>query len=169
MKIDFTFDSTNYRHYMDGINSVLHCHHYITLTQKTAHKYAAMGGNKILTESAEDAFRPLFDAGIQKNNLADPASRLAACTEYYSAMGMGLVNMKGDASGGEATLQRSHVDQGWLKKFGPSQLPVNYVTCGFLAAAFAAAHGKPARSYQVTETASIAKGDPESKFSVVCK
>lgn len=169
LKVDFTFDQNTYRHFMDGVPSVLHCHHYMTLTEKTAIAFDGFGGTQILAEAAEDSIRPLLDASIQKNGVADPNARLELASEYYGVMGMGLMHISGTAMGGNVVLTRSHLDQGWVKKFGPATHPVNHFTCGYLAAAFGAAFGKPARSFKVTEVASIVKGDPESRFVVVAK
>ena len=169
LNVDFTFDQNTYRHFMDGVPSVLHCHHYLTLTEKVAQAFDSFGGTRILAECAEDSVRPLLDGGIVKNGITDPTAKLAAGAEYYAIMGMGLMTVRGDVSGGEVTLTRSHVDQGWIKKFGPNPAPVNHFTCGYISAVFGAAFGKPARSYQVTEVASMVKGDPESRFVVVAK
>ena len=169
LNVEFTFDQSNYRHFMDGIPTVLHCHHYMTLTEKTAVAFDAFGGTRILAEAAEDSARPVLEAGVKKNGLADAASRFAAGEEYYGIMGMGLMKIQGDAAGGQVTLPKSHMDQGWLKKFGPSAVPVNHFTCGYIASVFAVAFDRPARSYQVTEVASIVKGDAESRFVVVAK
>ncbi len=76
-------------------------------------------------------------------------------------MGLGLMAASGTAAGGEVKLKHTHVDEGWIKKWGPHNKPINHVTCGFVAAMFAAAFARPARSYHVTETASIVMGAAE--------
>jgi predicted hydrocarbon binding protein len=86
--------------------------------------------------------------------------------EFYEVMGMGQMKSSGTADGGEVTLTRSHVDQGWNQKFGKADHPLNYFTCGFITAMFGCAFDKPMRSYQVEETTSIVKGDQQSSFSV---
>ena len=87
--------------------------------------------------------------------------------EYFAVMGLGRIAVVGNESGGEITLQRSHVDEGWIKKWGKRTSPANFVACGYAAALFAATFEKPPRSYQATETTSIAMGDPEGKLIVV--
>lgn len=166
LDINFTFDDKTYRHYMNGFLSVLHCHHYMSLLTKTAMETDNIGGIKILMESAEDAVRPLFDDYIQKNSISDPTEKMRVGVEYYSVMGMGKMVARGNDKGGEVELSKSHVDQGWLMKFGKSDKPLNFFTCGYIAALFGAAFGKPARSYRVTEIASIATGEATSKFTV---
>ncbi len=169
LKVDFTFDKNTYRHYMNGHMSVLHCHHYMSLTSKLAMDYNDLGGQRILMDATEDSMRPLFDDYIAKNAVTDAAARLNVGAEYYPVMGMGLMQVNGDANGGTVVLTRSHVDAGWIKKWGKQDKPVNYFTCGYIAAMFAAAFNKPARSYEVVETASIVKGDEQSRFTVVLK
>lgn len=166
LEVDFTFDSKSYRHFMNGFMSVLHCHHYMTLLTKAAMENKDIGGINILVESAEDSVRPLFDDYIKKHKISDASAKLNVGAEYYSVMGMGKMTVKGDAKGGEVELNRSHVDQGWLMKFGKSDTAVNHFTRGYIAAVFGAAFGTEPRNYSVTEVASIVKGDPTSKFIV---
>ncbi|MFW5740505.1 MAG: hypothetical protein ACOC1F_09080 [Myxococcota bacterium] len=166
IKVDHTFDKKNYRHYMNGINSVLHCHHYMALTTRLAEQTADFGGPRILKETAEDSLRPLLDETIKRSGLSTPEEKLEAGKELYSIMGLGSMEIKGDESGGEVKLLHSHVDEGWIKKWGKHDKFVNHVTCGYLAAVFAAAYGKPARSYQATEQTSIVVGDDFSILAV---
>jgi hypothetical protein len=169
LNVEFTFDEKTYRHYMNGFLSVMHCHHYMSLLTNLAMNYDDMGGIKILTESAEDTIRPLFDDYYQKNNLASAEEKLDVGPGYYSVMGMGLMKADGNEQGGQVVLTRSHVDQGWLKKWDSPGKPVNYWTCGYISAMFAAAFGKPARSYDVTEVKSMVKGDETSVFEIKLK
>jgi hypothetical protein len=166
MQVEYTFDDKSFRHFMNGFEVVMHCHHYLTLTTKLAEDFSEFGGIRILNESVEDAIRPLLDDYVQKNQVPAGAERLAVGARFYELMGMGLMSATGDAAVGQATLTRSHVDQGWLAKFGPADRTLNYFTCGFLAAVFACAFDRPARSYQVVETAGLAKGDATGKFEI---
>jgi hypothetical protein len=159
LQVKFTFDENNYRHAVNGHESVLHCHHYMCLTTKVAHQFAKIGGAKILRESAEDSIRPMLDSYIAEHHVKSPEDRLAIGAEYYAVFGMGLMEINGDAESGEVRLLHSHIDEGWIKKFGKSDRPINDFTRGFVAAVFAAAFDKPARSYEVRETASIATGE----------
>jgi hypothetical protein len=160
--INHTFDSNTYRHFINGHGFVLHCHHYMGLTSKLAEDFAAIGGPKVLRESAEDSIRPVLDSYFKEHGISDPAQRLAVGAEYYAFMGMGLMEAKGDASGGEVILAHCHVDEGWIKKWGKHDKPINHFTCGYVAAMFAAAFDKPARSFEVNERSSIVMGAPQS-------
>jgi hypothetical protein len=166
LETKFSFDDKNYRHYLNGFMTVLHCHHYMSLVTKTAIENDMLGGTRILAESAEDSVRPMFDDYILKHQVNDSSARLQVGSEYYSVMGMGMMKVKGSALGGEVELVKSHVDQGWLLKFGKSDKPINHFTRGYIAAMFAAAFGKPARSYKVVESAGMVTGEPTSKFVV---
>ncbi len=166
IKVDFTFDQKNYRHYMNEQNSVLHCHHYMALTTKLAEDTADLGGPQILRETAEDTLRPLIDETIKRSGLSTPEEKLMAGQELYAVLGLGRMEIRGNGGGGEVKLRRSHVDEGWVKKWGKHDKFINHVTCGYLAAVFAAAHGKPARSYQAAEQTSIVVGDDMSILAV---
>jgi hypothetical protein len=166
LKVDFTFDEKTYRHYMNGFLSVLHCHHYLCLTTKLAMDFDDLGGTRILQEVVEDTMRPLFDDYIQKNNVGSFEEKVSVGIEYYSVMGLGKMKVNANEQGGEVQLLRSHIDQGWLSKWGKSEAHVNYFTCGYIAAMFAAAADKPARSVSVTQNESIATGNESSLLTV---
>ncbi|MDJ0828473.1 MAG: hypothetical protein QNI92_01405 [Desulfobacterales bacterium] len=167
LEVDLTFDQKTYRHYMNGFLAVLHCHHYMSLLTKLAEDYEDVGGPDILCESVEDSIRPMLDDYFQKHNVGTPEEKLKVGQEYYSVMGMGQMEVMGDEQGGEVVLQRSHVDQGWQKKWGGNiGKPINHWTRGYVAAMFAAAFNRPPRSYQAEEIASIIKGDDTSKFTI---
>lgn len=170
LKVDFTFDNKTYRHYMNGHPAVLHCHHYMSLTTKLAEDMNKIGGTQILREVAEDSVRPLFDDYLRQESVNDLEDRLQVGAEYYSVMGMGKMEVvEAGENGGEVHLTNSHVDEGWIKKWGKHDKAINHFTWGYISAMFAAAFNKPARSYQVRETASIVTGDPKSVFLVKLK
>ena len=166
LALDFTFDASTYRHYMNGFLTVLHCHHYMCLYTKTAEQFQDCGGVEILQETAEDSIRPIFDDYFVKHQVTDPAARLQICANFYAAMGLGCMEVTGTSAAGTATLKASHVDQGWIKKWGKRDQPVNYFTCGYLNAAFAAAFGRPARSFASREESSMVSGNGFSRFAI---
>ena len=166
LKTNFTFNDKTYRHAMNGHESVLHCHHYMSLTTRLAEDFKEIGGVKILRETAEDSIRPLLDSYFKENHVTDPKERLRIGAEYYAVMGMGLMGIAGDENGGKAVLEHSHVDEGWIKKWGESNRFVNHFTCGFVAAIFAAAFDKKPRSYLGKEVSSIAVGDEKTVIAV---
>jgi len=166
LKTNFTFDGKTYRHAMNGHESVLHCHHYMSLTTKLAEDFSDIGGVQILRESAEDSIRPLLDSYFKENGITSPEERLKLGAEYYGVMGLGLMDISGDEKTGKALLRHSHVDEGWVKKWGKSDKFINHFSCGFVSAIFAAAFDCPARSYQAEELSSIAVGNEKSVIAV---
>ncbi len=166
LELKHTFDEKTFRHALNGHGVVLHCHHYMSLTTKLAEDFADLGAPRVLREATEDSIRPMLDSYIKEHGVASPEERLEVGRQYFAAMGMGTMEITGGASGGTATLKHSHVDEGWLQKWGPHDKPINHFTCGFVAAAFAAAFDKPARSFQVTESASMVMGAPASVLAV---
>jgi len=166
LQINHTFDEGTYRHSINGHEFVLHCHHYMTLTTKMAEDFADVGAVQVLREVAEDAIRPVLNGYFAEHKVTSPEERLAIGAEHYAFMGLGLMEASGTAAGGEVKLKHTHVDEGWIKKWGQHNKPINHFSCGFAAAMFAAAFSRPARSYHVTETASIVMGAPESVLVV---
>jgi len=169
LELIHTFDDKNYRHFLNGFNIVLHCHHYMSLTTKLAEDFDAIGGTRILAETAEDTIRPILDNYAKTHAIAAGDARLKMAAEFFSVMGMGKMEASGTAGSGNVTLTRSHVDQGWVKKWGNHTKPINHFTRGFIAAMFAAAYDKPARSYTVSETDAIVTGKPAGSFTVTAQ
>ena len=166
LKLDFSMDNETYRHSLNGQPVVMHSHHYLALITKLAEDMGEFGGPQILRDVVEDSMRTIFDDYIQKNGLTSPMDKCNIGREYYSVFGLGKMVVSGSESGGEVRLVHSHIDEGWVTKWGPHNIPINHFTCGYIAAVFAAAFNKPAKSYSVTETASMAGGENEGKFIV---
>ena len=117
-------------------------------------------------ETTEDSIRPLLDDYYKQNGVNDPAERLGIAEEYFAAMGMGKISMKGTVDGGRSPSPTRTWDEGWIKKWGKSDKPVNHFGKGYAAAAFGAAFNKAARSYTASEEVSMAMGAPEGKLIV---
>jgi hypothetical protein len=166
LKLDFSLDNETYRHSLNGHPVVMHSHHYLALITKLAEDLGDIGGPQIIKDVVEDSMRAIFDDYIQKNGLTSPMDKCNVCREYYSVFGLGKMIVSGSESGGEVRLVRSHIDEGWITKWGKHDKPINHFTCGYIAAVYAASFCKPARSYTVMETASMAGGEEEGKFSV---
>jgi hypothetical protein len=166
LKTEHSFNPTTYRHFINGQEFVLHCHHYMALTTKLALDFERIDGPRILRESAEDAFFPVLHEYIKANGVEGDEARLEVGKEFFALMGLGKLQVTGNEKGGQVTLERSHADQAWLKKFGPSDQAVGHVNCGFAAAMFRAAFDKPARTYQTKETTSIVTGEPQGVIQV---
>lgn len=166
LNLDFTMDNQLFRHYMNGHPVVMHSHHYLALITKLVEDMADFDGPQILADSVEESMRTLFDDYIAKNNLTSPQDKCNVGREYFSVFGLGKMIVSGSENGGEVRLTYSHIDEGWIRKWGNNGKPINHFACGYIAAMFGAAFDKPIKSYSVTETTSIAVGEPESKFIV---
>lgn len=166
LKLDFTLAPDTYRHSLNGHPVVMHSHHYLTLVTKLAEDLDDVGGPQILADAVEDAMRVMFDDYFQKNGISDIQEKQEICTGYFSAFGLGKITISGSAQSGEACLLRSHIDEGWLMKWGEYHKPINHFTRGYVAAVFGALFERPARSYKVTELQGMVTGEQQSVFTV---
>lgn len=167
-ELEPTFDRGRCRHYLNGELTVFHCHHYSTLYTQLAMDAAFARGPEILAESAEDSFYKTLRTYYEKRSGLTTQEKLTLACQYYSELGLGKMNVGfAGLDSGEVYLNASHIDQGWIKKWGRCDKPVNYVTCGFIAAAYAAVYGQLPRTYRVQEVESIVRGAERSRFTVV--
>lgn len=166
--IEHSYDPRSSRHYNDGAVSVLHCHHYITLYCQLADDAEQLNGKELLFKAAEMAFLPVLARYFERHAISELSDRVALAEEYWKLCGMGTLRFDyvGDMTA-SAHMDHSHVDEGWIKKWGKRDKPVNFVGQGYLAAALAAIHGRPVGSYKVNEIASIVSGEARSEFSIV--
>jgi len=167
---EHAFDLESCRHTLNGTTSVLHCHHYATLYSQLADDCGMLDGGKLLAECAEDTFYQELSSYFRKHEVFDLSDRIGLAENLYSACGLG--KMKTTCAGsdsGEVELEHSHVDEGWIKKWGQRTRPVNFITQGFIAGMFDAVFGRATRSYCVSEVASIVSGSERSRFTVVLK
>jgi hypothetical protein len=166
LTIDFTLDPDTYRNSLNGHPVVMHSHHYLALITKLVEDMQDIGGPTILQDVVEETMRLVIDDYIQKHGVSSASDKCNVGREYFSLFGLGKMVVTGDENGGEVKLLRSHLDEGWVMKWGSHDKPINYVARGFIAAMFAAAFNKPMKSYSVTETESLVAGASESKFIV---
>ncbi len=166
--LDHRFDAKTCRHYLNGETSVLHCHHYATLYTQLAEDCGMLDGKKLLAETAEDTFGEVLSAYYRKHEITDISDRITIAEQYYAACGMGQMKVLcAGADGGEVELTHSHIDEGWIKKWGKRNEPVNFFTCGYIAGMFSAVFGQPPRTFTATETQCIVSGAKRSVFQVV--
>jgi predicted hydrocarbon binding protein len=169
-QVEHTFDPTKKRHYLNDWNCVLHCHHYSTLYTQLAIDAEDLGGIANLVKAGEKVFGKLLADYYEKNGVESVEDRVELARQYWKIVGMGLIDITvNDESSGLAKMDYSHLDEGWLKKWGGNDRPVNFFTQGFLAGACAAIFNKPAGSYHVEETKSLVKGDEISEFTISLK
>lgn len=167
-EIDPKFEPRTCRHLVDGRTYVLHCHHYATLYTQLAEDCGMLDGKKLLAETTEDTFYEILRDFFAAHGPLEIDERFAIGERFFSVTGMGRLKVTSAGPDcGEVVLPASHLDAGWVRKWGKSKRPINHLARGFIAALFAAVFERPSRTYTVTETDSIASGAPQSRFVVV--
>jgi len=166
VEYDHYFDQKSNRHYLNGVLTVLHCHHYTSLYTQLA---IDAGETELLKECAREVFRDVLADYFRRHPaIADLQSKVEIACQYYAMIGLGSMRVvfMGDESG-EVRLDSSHTDSGWIKKWGKSDKPINYLTAGYIEAMFEVLLDAPAKSFHALEVESIAMGSPSSRFKVV--
>ncbi|MCP4547866.1 MAG: hypothetical protein GY835_15495 [bacterium] len=161
-----SFDDQKMRHYLEGQVSVLHCHHYATLFTQLACDAESMDGIRHLTEATTEALQPVLSGYYKKNAVNDISDRISIAEQYWSFIGMGQVKLEFEDKTGHASMSHSHIDEGWIKKWGQRKEPVNFVGQGYIKAAWAAIFDNDPAGCRVTEDKSIVCGDSSSEFTV---
>ena len=168
-ELEHSFDTETCRHTANGNTVVLHCHHYASLYCQLADDAAELfDGKSLLRKAAEMSFYPILVGYFKKHGVSDLSKRLALAEEYWRTSGMGL--LKFDRVGkmsATAHMDHSHVDRGWILKWGNRDEAVNFIGQGYLSAVLAAVYDLPLESYFTNETDSIVSGSPESYFTIV--
>jgi hypothetical protein len=165
--LDQRFDAAAKQHHLNGRTVVFHCHHYTTLYTQLA---IDSQNTDLLTRVAEDTFLTMISSYFTEHGVTALADRIDLGCQYYAAIGLGAMNVAFlSDNAAEIVLTSSHVDAGWLKKWGPFDKPVNYLTAGYAAALCSAVLGLPARSFKATEIQSVVMGAAESRFRLVRK
>jgi hypothetical protein len=166
--LDHKFDPKTCRHTLNGAVSVLHCHHYAALYSQLADDCGMLDGQKLLAECAEDCFAEVLSSYYKKHGITDLTEKISIAEQYYAATGLGQMKVLNvGPESGEVKLLHSHVDDGWIKKWGKHERSINCITSGYIAGIFNAIFDMSARSYSVIEETSIVTGAECSQFNVV--
>ncbi len=169
-ELEHRFDPVRNRHYLNEVCTVLHCHHYATLYTQLADVATDFNGKELLTNAAEDTFYEVLNDYFKQKQIEKSEEKIIIAEQYWQAVGMGMIRFTGIGRyAATAEMEYSHVDEGWLKKWGSRDKPVNFITSGFVAAVAALVNDKPGRSFSVTETAGLVCGDDVSAFKAVLK
>ena len=169
-KVKHTFDPIKCRHYLNEELSVMHCHHYSTLYTQLAEDAELFDGRKILFDVSEENFFNVLKKYFTKNNISDLNDMVTIAEQYWSFVGMGKVKITSlGVSCGGAELTSSHVDEGWLKKWGKHKSPINHITRGFLAAVWSLLNDVNIGIFEVVEVSSIVMGNAKSEFKIIKK
>lgn len=159
------FDKKTNRHYINGILSVLHCHHYTCLYTQLA---LDAEETALLKECARESFRELLEHYLETHPaISTLEEKISIASQYYSLLGLGQlkVTYMGLYSG-QVELPFSHTDSGWVKKWGTYDKPINYISGGYIEALFEVCLELPAASFEAVEEQSIVMGATRSIFKV---
>ncbi len=167
---DYRFDPETCRHYLNDHCTVLHCHHFMTLYTQLADDAVHFEGERLFKEAAEDTFYYLLQNYFTKHNITQLSDQVQVAEDYWKTVGMGIIQF---TEIGKFTVRAemltSHIDQGWLEKWGADNKPINFITSGFIAAVAALVNQYPIKSYSVKEVFSLIKGDHKSVFHASLK
>jgi hypothetical protein len=165
VKYDHYFDQKTKRHQINNIQSVLHCHHYTSLYTQLA---VDAGETELLKDCARESFRKVLDTYFSGNpDLDTIQKKVDIGCQYYALVGLGKMSVSflGEDSG-EVKILSSHTDDGWIKKWGKFDKPVNFISAGFIEALFESVLGFTSRSFNAVETQSIVMGAETSIFKI---
>jgi hypothetical protein len=161
------FDTKRARHIANGQTLVLHCHHFASLITQLANDCTMLDGKKLLADCSEDTFYKVLTDYYTQNNVTGLTERIEIAEQYYGEAGLGKLVVKCAGScAGEVEMLHSHVDEGWIKKWGKSTTPVNHIGCGYVTALFSAVFNKPVRTYVALEHQSMVSGAKTSVITV---
>ena len=162
-----SFDEKRCRHVAGSLTYVLHCHHFASLSTQLAIDCTMLDAKKLLADCSEDAFFPVLWAYYKQNNITGIKDRIEIAERYFAEAGLGKLKVKyAGLCAGEVELKHSHLDEGWIKKWGYSSKPINFIGCGYVTALFSTVFGRPRRSYEAKERQSIACGANVSIITV---
>ncbi len=166
LQIKQEFDPKQNRHYTNGEAYVLHCHHYAVLFSQLADDAKDLDGPTQLRNAFAETAYPILQKYFQEHNVANIADKLAIAEEYSLFTGLGKIKISFDGNQGSAEMIHSHIDEGWVKKFGQTDHAINYIGQGYLDAVASAASGNAVHSFKVEETQSIVCGASTSQFKI---
>jgi hypothetical protein len=161
------FDLKRMRHYLNGTQTVLHCHHYASLFTQLACDAEHLNGPALLSEAAAETFYPILKDYYINNHILEFSDRISIAEQYFAYIGLGDLRFEFAPGRGTAILRHSHIDEGWLKKWGANPERVNFIGEGFIGAACAAIFDlRIDAEIAVKETQSIVMGASRSKFEI---
>ncbi len=161
------FDLKRMRHYLNGTQTVLHCHHYASLFTQLACDAEHLKGPALLSDAAAETFYPILKDYYINNNIMEFSDKISIAEQYYAFSGLGDIRFQFATERGTAILKHSHIDEGWLKKWGANTERVNFIGEGFIRAACAAIFDlKIDADIAIKETQSIVMGASRSKFEI---
>jgi hypothetical protein len=140
-----------------GEAMIFHCHHYLNYLMRSILDADYIDSRPFFIGSAADAVYGQL-SNLCQGLSPDQAKVMAA--EVYKTFGYGLIDLSGMTEAG-ITLKtvKSYYSKTWVMKFGHSQKPVDYYTCGYLAAAYAVIYQRPLNTVHAEQTTCMACAD----------
>lgn len=164
LQIEATYDDKRSRQYVNGEVTVFHCHHYAALFTQLADDAGMFDGARHLRDAAAESMLPVLKKQCEIDGATSAEDKTAVAEQYFSYIGLGKLSI--NIPDAKAEMAFSHVDDGWIRKWGNRDKPVNFIGQGYIAAAFALVNGDDPSTYVVEETQSIVSGATSSKFTV---
>lgn len=163
-----SFDTKSNRHSINDIFHVLHCHHYMVLYCQLAEDAEHFNGIKLIKDAIEETYYPILTSYFEEHKVTELKDRVIIAEEIWKNAGMGTVAFTkiGEFSA-TAEMEHSHVDEGWIQKFGKRDKPVNFVSQAYVQTAVAAINNLPMKSFKAIEIQSIVAGADKSIFNIV--
>ncbi|MFH1985085.1 MAG: hypothetical protein ABIL58_24880 [Pseudomonadota bacterium] len=162
------FDPDSCRQYLNECCTVLHSHHYAALISQLADDADDFDGIYHLRRAAEETFHEVLGHYFHRYGTGSLEERIAVTEQYWETVGMGQIRFKCvEKYAVCAEMEFSHVDQGWLEKWGRRDKQVNFITQGYVAAAAALFTGRLPGNFTVREERSLVAGHDVSVFKAV--
>ena len=166
MIFEQTFDNERNLQYVNGEASVMHCHHYATIFTKLALDMSGLKGRQNLFDAMEETAYLTLQRYFIVESVKSIEEKIFIVERYYALSGLGQLHLSVKENGGRVSMKHSHVDEGWIKKWGRHKTPVNLIGQGYLAGALSAVFRKPIGFYHIQETQSIVSGASTSEFTI---
>lgn len=161
---DYKFDEEHNYLEIGGEAMIFHCHHYIINLQRTILDADYIDSSRFLIGSAADAV--YYQLKNLCKDLSLEESKIMA-QDIYKTFGYGLINLQSmNENGCSLKTTKSFFSKTWEMKFGQNSKPVDYYTCGFLAAAYAVLYNKELKDINALQTTCMACGDENNTFEV---
>lgn len=154
---NYPFDQEHSCLEVGGEAMVFHCHHYLNYLLRSILDADYIDSRPFLIGAAADAVYHQLGNLCKGLSSAD-AKKMAA--SMYKTFGYGLIDLNGMSEEGLVlSTVKSFFSKTWSMKFGQSNMPVDYYTSGFLAAAYAVIYQRPLHEIHVKQTSCMACGD----------
>jgi hypothetical protein len=169
-EIDQRYDKEHCRYYLNGFSTVMHSHHFISLYTQLADDAVDFQGVYHLKRAAEETFYEVMADYFNTHKIDTLAEKVSVVEDYWQTVGMGKIEVK-SVGRYSVTMEMSssHIDDGWMEKWGTTNKPINFISQGFASAVAALFLNRPPRSFSVREIESLACGDDVTRLKAIAE